>query len=151
MVKYQKFCFPYCFFNLILVGGWEPLSDTTPFNKMRFIVPLCALVKWGIDLIWVVEDPSWPDLLSVFIWEGKAKWTSEIKYGLILVMYQPCVPASSSRVHVISITGRPGARISGRSKGFVRYATISQLMPTRKRCCRWGRNTSRPPVFVVFS
>lgn len=81
----------------------------------------------------------------------KPRGTSEIKYGLILVMYQPCVPAGSTRVHVISVTGRPGAHISGRSKASVRYATISQLMSTRNCCCRWGQNASRPPVFVVFS
>lgn len=77
------------------------------------------------------EDPSCSDLLSAFIGEGKAKWTSKIKYGLILVMHQAGGPASSPRVHVISVTGRSAARISGRSKGFVRFATISQLMLTR--------------------
>lgn len=48
-------------------------------------------------------------------------------------MYQPHVPAlpmGSTRVHGISITAFHALKSHTDQKGFVRYATISQLMPT---------------------
>lgn len=125
-----------CWFCFLLLGGGgrnllEALQTRQPFNKMHLLFPMFALVKGsalcmasGVAGCWWTLTSYQLDLhLNRFSSEGRAKRTNTIKYRPILCLCFLRVQPEFMLLVLQAFQSHTDQR------GFVRYATISQLMP----------------------